>query len=150
MENLLEKCHSGIIAKLHSIQAVETPYVHPNLQFILTQHQAIFNIPRGLPPSHWAHDHSIPLVLGILSPNVLPYHHPFTQKNEIEKKIQELLKEGVIHLSIIPYSYPMVMVLNKECTWCMCPDFHSLNKIIIKDKFPIHVIDDLLDELSGA
>jgi hypothetical protein len=42
------------------------------------------------------------------------------------------------------------MVLNKEGTWSMCSDFCTLNKITIKDKFPIHVIDDLLDELSGA
>jgi hypothetical protein len=44
----------------------------------------------------------------------------------------------------------MVMVLKKEGTWCMCPNFHTLNKLTIKYKFPIHIIDDLLDELSGA
>jgi hypothetical protein len=44
----------------------------------------------------------------------------------------------------------MVMVLKKEGSWRMCPEFHSLNKLTIKDKFPIPVIDDLLDELSGA
>jgi hypothetical protein len=44
----------------------------------------------------------------------------------------------------------MVMVLKKQGTWRMCPDFHALNKITIKDKFTIPVIDDLLDEIQGA
>ena len=42
------------------------------------------------------------------------------------------------------------MVLKKEGSWHMFPDFHALNKLTIKDKFPIPIIDDLLDELSGA
>jgi hypothetical protein len=44
----------------------------------------------------------------------------------------------------------MVMVLKKEGYWCMCPDFCALNKLTIKEKFPIPIIDDLLDELSGS
>jgi hypothetical protein len=42
------------------------------------------------------------------------------------------------------------MVLKKEGTWRMCPDFCTFNKLTIKEKFPILVIDELLDELSGA
>jgi hypothetical protein len=61
MENLLKKGHSSIISQLHSIQIVETPSVHPDLQSILSQHQVIFTTPHGLPPSHGIHDHSIPL-----------------------------------------------------------------------------------------
>lgn len=42
------------------------------------------------------------------------------------------------------------MVVKKEGTWPMCPNFQALNKMNVKDKFPIPVINDLLDELSGA
>jgi hypothetical protein len=96
------------------------------------------------------HDHSIPLVPGSLPLNIRPYHHPFAQKNEIEKMVQELLIVSVIHPSTIPYSSLVIMVLKKEVSWRMCPDFRALNKLTIKDKFPIPVIDDLLDELSGT
>jgi hypothetical protein len=125
MENLLKKGHSSIIAQLHSIQAVETPSMHPDLQAILSIHQVVFSTPRGLTPSRGVHDHSIPLVLGSLPPNVRPYHHPFTQNNEIEKIVQELLQAGVIRPNTIPYSSPVVMVLKKERTWRMCPNFHA-------------------------
>jgi hypothetical protein len=103
-----------------------------------------------LPPSEGEHDHNIPLLLGSQPPNVRPYKYPFAQKNEIEKIVQELLEVGVILPSTNPYSSPVVMVLKKEGSWCMCPDFCTLNKLTIKDKFPIPVIDDLLDELQGA
>jgi hypothetical protein len=71
------------------------------------------------------------------------------EKNEIEKIIQELLSVDVIHPSTSPYSSPVVMVL-KEGDWCMCHDFCAINKLNIKDKFPILVIADLLDDLYSA
>jgi hypothetical protein len=83
MEKLLKRGHLGIIAQLHSIQAIETPSLPPDLQSIISKHQVVFSIPKGIPPSHGVHDHSIPLVLGSLPPNVRPYCHPFSQKNEI-------------------------------------------------------------------
>jgi hypothetical protein len=150
MEKLLKKVHSSVISQLHAIQATETPPVPHDLQALLSKHQMVFSTPQGLPPSCGVHDHSIPLVPGSLPPNIHLYRHPFSQKNEIEKMVQELLNAGIIHPSTSPYSSPIVMVLNKEGSWTMCLDFHALNKLSIKDKFPISVIDDLLDELSGA
>jgi hypothetical protein len=150
MEKLLKKGHSGIIAQLHSIHVVETTFVHPNLQSILSSHQVVFTTPKELPPSRGVHDHSIPLILGSFPPNVRPYSHPFAQKNEIEKIVHALLEVGVIHPSTSPYSSLVVMVLKKEGTCCMCPDFRALNILTIKDKFYIPIINDLLGELSGA
>jgi hypothetical protein len=150
MENILKKGHSGVIAQLHTIQAIETPSVPQDLQSILSKHQVVFSTLQGLPPSHGVRDHSIALILGILPPNICPYHHHYSQKNEIEKMVQELLNVGIIRPSMSPYSSHVVMVLNKEGSWHMCHEFCALNKLTIKDKFPIPIIDDLLDELSGA
>ena len=70
MENILKKGHSDIISQIHSIQAVETPFVHPDLQAILSKHQVAFSTPQGLPPSRGVHDHSIPLVPSNLPPKI--------------------------------------------------------------------------------
>eukprot|EP00253_Pinus_taeda_P027555 PITA_27555 len=110
----------------------------------------VFDKPHELPHSRGEHDHIITLVPGAQPPNVRPYRYPFTKKNEIEKIIMKLLEAGVIRPRISPYSSPVVMVLKKDGEWCMCPDFTALNKLTVKDKFPIPVVDDLLDELNGA
>jgi hypothetical protein len=68
-------------------------------QALLSKHQMVFSTPQGLPPSHGVHDHSIPLVPGSLPPNIRPYRHPFLQKNEIEKIVEEILNAGVIRPS---------------------------------------------------
>jgi hypothetical protein len=88
METMLKKGHSGVIAQLHAIQATEIASVPPNLQSILSKNQVVFSTPEGLPPSHGVHDHYIPLAPISLPPNILPYRHPFSQKNEIEKMVQ--------------------------------------------------------------
>ena len=114
MEKLLKKGHSGVIAQLHAIQAIETPPVLQDLQALLSKHQMVFSTPQWIPPSCGVHDHSILLFPGSLPPNICLYRHPFSQKNEIVKMVQELFNVGVIHPRMSPYSSPVVMVLKKE------------------------------------
>jgi hypothetical protein len=79
------------------------------------------------------------------------YFHLFSQKNEIQTTLQEFLATSAIHPSTnIPSFSSIIMVLNKEGTWDMCHDLQALKNIIIKDNFPIPIIDDFLDELKGA
>ncbi|GJZ15912.1 reverse transcriptase [Tanacetum coccineum] len=63
--------------------------------------------------------------------------------------IKELLKSGVIKHNQSSFASPVVMV-KKDNTWRMCVDYRQLNKHTIKDKFPIPVIEELIDELGGA
>ncbi|GJX34501.1 gypsy/ty3 retroelement polyprotein [Tanacetum coccineum] len=97
-----------------------------------------------------SHDHTIPLAPNAPHINIRPYRHPPIQKDAIELMVKELLEAGTIRNIQSSFSSPIVMVKNKDGTWRMCVDYRQLNKYTIKDKFPILVIEELLDELSGA
>ena len=60
-----------------------------------------------------------------------------------------MLDKGIIRPSSSPYGSPIVLVPNKDGTWRMCIDFGSLNKITIKNYYPLPRIDDLLDQLKN-
>lgn len=122
---------------------------HPQVQELIRKYATVFETPKHLPPSR-LQDHRIELLPNTPAVNVRPYRYPYFQKTEIEKIIQELLNNGVIRPSVSPFSSPVLLVKKKDGTWRLCVDYRALNAVTVKDKYPIPVVDELIDEIHGA
>ncbi|KAJ4789024.1 polyprotein [Rhynchospora pubera] len=128
------------------------PRIRPvpiQLQNVLATFSKVFEEPKGLPPTRSV-DHAIDLQPGTKTINLRPYRYSYFHKIEIEKIITELLSNQLIQPSNSPYASPVLLVKKKDGSWRMCVDYRQLNACTVKNKYPIPIIDDLLDELHGA
>jgi hypothetical protein len=123
---------------------------HVDIQTLLRKHDRVFGqIPPGRPPDR-GFEHTIELEEGEKPVITTPYMHPKKFKDEIEKAIKELLEMGHIRPSSSPFASSVVLVKKKDGTMRMCIDYRALNKKMIKNRYPIPRIDELLDELHGV
>jgi hypothetical protein len=122
---------------------------HPLLADLLQQHNDIFNEPQGLLPAR-PYDHHIHLLPDTAPVAVRPYRYPQLQKDELEHQVAVMLAQGILRISTSPFSAPVLLVRKSDGTWRFCIDYCALNTVTSKDKFPIPVVDELLDELHGA
>ncbi|MCO5577201.1 hypothetical protein L7F22_031025 [Adiantum nelumboides] len=102
-----------------------------------------------LPPER-SEDHNIDLIPGSAAPNKPPYRVSAAQQEEIMTQVNELLQKGHIQPSSSPFCSPVLLVQKKDGSSRMCIVYKALNKITVKNKFPIPRIDDVLDRLQGA
>jgi hypothetical protein len=121
----------------------------PLMDVLLQQHGAIFDEPTGLPPAR-PYDHRIHLLPGTAPVAVRPYRYAQLQKDELERQCEAMLTQGIIRPSTSPFSAPVLLVRKADRSWRFCIDYRALNAKTSKDKFPIPVVDELLDELHGA
>lgn len=116
---------------------------------LLANFDDIFRIPDRLPPTREI-DHRINFKKGTEPVNVMPYQYAHFKKFEIKKQVNDILQVGLVRPSTSPYSSSVLLVHKKDNTWHFYIDYRSLNLVTIKDRFPIPIVDDMLDELYGV
>lgn len=119
------------------------------LQELIQKFAHLFAAPSGLPP-HKACNHMIPLLCGANPISIRPYRYSPELKDELEKQVANMLKQGIIQPSASMFSSPVLLVPKKDGGYRMCVDYRQLNAITMKSKFPVPIFDQLMDELSQA
>lgn len=119
------------------------------IQILLSQYPDIFQEPSTLPPRR-QHDHRIDLLPGSQPVNVKPYRYTPAQKSEIKTQLSDMLKNGIIKQSTSPCASPVLLVKKKDGPWRFCIDYRHLNAITVKNKHPLLIVDELIDELANA
>jgi hypothetical protein len=116
---------------------------------VLKEFKDIFQEVPGLPPKRNI-DFSINLVPGAVSVLKAPYRMSTPELKEIQLQLEELLKKCYIHPSVSPWGAPVLFVKKKDGTLRLCIDFRQLNKVTVKNKYPLPRIDDPFDQLKDA
>jgi hypothetical protein len=79
-----------------------------------------------------------------------PYRMPVNELIELKKQIVELQAKGSIHPSSSSWGAPVLFIEKKDGTQQMCVDYHSLNEVTIKNKYPLPQIENLFDQMKGV
>ncbi|XP_004971882.1 uncharacterized protein LOC101768429 [Setaria italica] len=150
LQHLLKKKQLAQVVQLCRVVEPKTSSEQPvEIQQLLQKNAAISQEPQTLPPARPI-DHTIPLLPGSQSVNIKPYRYAPRLKDEMEAQIKDMLRRGIIQHSTSPFSSPVLLVKKKDGTWRFCVDYRRLNAITVKNKYPMPVVDELLDELSGS
>ena len=118
------------------------------MDLMLQKYQDVFTSPTGV-PFQCKVKHPIDLIPGTPLPNGPIYRRSVLENDEIKRQIKELIQKGHIRPSSSPCGSPIVLVQKKDGTWRLCIDYRALNKITVRNRYPIPRIDDLLDQLRG-
>ena len=103
----------------------------------------------GIPPDREV-EFDIDLLLGTQPISIPPYRMAPAELNELREQLKDLLDKGFIRPSCSPWGAPVLFVKKKDGSLRLCVDYRQLNKVIVKNKYPLPRIDDLFDQLQGS
>ena len=103
----------------------------------------------GLPPDRDT-EFTIELIPGTTPISISPYRMAPLELKKLKTQLQELLEKGFIQPSVSPWGAPVLFVKKKDGTLRLCIDYRQLNKVTVKNKYPLPRVDDLFDQLQGA
>ena len=103
----------------------------------------------NLPPEREI-EFSVDLVPHARHMSINPYKMSLVELSELKKQLEELLDKKFMKPSVSPWGAPVLLVKKKDGTMRSCVDYHQLNKVTIKNKYPLPRIDDLMDQLVGT
>ncbi|GJY06098.1 putative reverse transcriptase domain-containing protein [Tanacetum coccineum] len=103
----------------------------------------------GLPPVRQV-EFQIDLIPGAAPVARTPYRLAPSEMQELSNQLQELTNRGFIRPSTSPWGALILFVKNKDGSFRMCIDYRELNKLTIKNHYPLPRIDDLFDQLQGS
>jgi len=102
-----------------------------------------------LPPEREV-EFAIDLVPGTSPISIASYRMSASELGELKKQLEELLEKQFIRPSVSPWGAPVLLVKKKDGSMRLCVDYRQLNKVTIKNWYPLPRIDDLMDQLVGA
>ncbi|GJR93534.1 putative reverse transcriptase domain-containing protein [Tanacetum coccineum] len=103
----------------------------------------------GLPPTQQV-EFQIDLILGAAPVARAPYRLTPSEMKELSEQLKELSEKGFIRPSSSPWGAPVLFVKKKDGSFRMCIDYRELNKLTVKNRYPLPRIDDLFDQLQGS
>ncbi|KAH0650238.1 hypothetical protein KY284_030150 [Solanum tuberosum] len=136
----------------HLVRVHDSSVEIPHFQSVPTAREFPEVFPDDLPgiPPEREIDFSIDLIPDTRPISILPYRMAPAELKESKEQLKDLLDKGFIQPSVSPSGAPVLFVRKKDRSLRMCIDYRQLNKVTIKNKYPLPRIDDLFDQLQGV
>ena len=116
---------------------------------LVSEFPDVFRSLQGVPPDR-SDPFTIELEPGTAPLSKSPYRMALAEMAELKKQFEQLLDKGFIRPSSSPWGAPVLFVKKKDGSMRLCIDYRGLNRVTVKNKYPLPRIDELLDQLKGA